>query len=652
MTLAGHSTIATLWDARTGAKRRDLQSTRVGMWLEDLRFSPDGRILVTSELSAPVRLWNTATGQELREIVEPEISGLAMARDGSRAAGGTGRLHGLDFALVDEMLELESKVGAAREALRTSAQDGAALVVVGRWLAMNGRHEWAVELLERARAAGAEVPDLVVGRAWWARGRLDEAAPAFERALRKGEAPEAYLRLCLTAVRRGGGPSEAHAAALAWSPEALWERVKARIEARDGPGVTKELRRGVTLLATLLRADPDNREALAALVSVSRRAASMFAENKQVPVAAAMAEVALKAVEEVARERPADFAVLDAVGGLRMQLGGLRERQEQWREAFEAYRGAEEAYLPRVAAAAQDLEAAAKLASAYEATSSLIRPEQAVERLMKAKVEREKVLAVRSNDLTARSALGGVHRRLVQVRMQQKETEAAKTHARDWRAVAEEGRKLAPKDPDARWGAAQAAMFQSWISVDLQDWPAAHLSYGDALPLLEGLEADGVLKNYGQGPAMLGEARENVVKTAAMHIQSLIQAGKMDEAAAAAARYAETWPNEPDMVSARGMVAAARRDYDLAVRVYDEALKKWPDNTGLLYNAACAASLRSATRKDAERAADVARAVELLGRAVKAGYANADHVEKDGDMDPIRGEEGYKAAIAEMRKRK
>ena len=72
----------------------------------------------------------------------------------------------------------------------------------------------------------------------------------------------------------------------------------------------------------------------------------------------------------------------------------------------------------------------------------------------------------------------------------------------------------------------------------------------------------------------------------------------------------------------------------------------------MIYNLACAYGLRCGASADkAKRDADAAQAIATLKEAVKAGYANVDHMEQDGDLVAIRGEAGYKAIIAELRAR-
>ena len=61
---------------------------------------------------------------------------------------------------------------------------------------------WSADCLERARAAGGDVPALTLARCHWRLGDLRGAAEEFRRAAQRREAPEAYLQDCLAAMER------------------------------------------------------------------------------------------------------------------------------------------------------------------------------------------------------------------------------------------------------------------------------------------------------------------------------------------------------------------------------------------------------------------------------------------------------------------
>jgi tetratricopeptide (TPR) repeat protein len=79
-------------------------------------------------------------------------------------------------------------------------------------------------------------------------------------------------------------------------------------------------------------------------------------------------------------------------------------------------------------------------------------------------------------------------------------------------------------------------------------------------------------------------------------------------------------------------------------------LSKKPNwNAGQWYNFACVYAVASA--KFADKKQEYAgRAMELLQRAVKAGYRDAAHVKQDSDLDSLRGRDDFKQLLAELAK--
>jgi HEAT repeat protein len=96
-----------------------------------------------------------------------------------------------------------------------------------------------------------------------------------------------------------------------------------------------------------------------------------------------------------------------------------------------------------------------------------------------------------------------------------------------------------------------------------------------------------------------------------------------------------------------GLLYHRLKRYDDAIGVYlerlrviedekiDKARDEWFFTT--LYNLACEYSLTG----------DRARALEWLGKAVRAGYQDREWMKKDKDLDPIRGEEAYQKLMAD-----
>jgi RNA polymerase sigma factor (sigma-70 family) len=79
---AANSSPVRLWEAATGKEVRSLPGNRFGS--DVLAFSPDGKTLACVEYSGIVRLWETATGKEIRRIDTHNafVSGLTYFHDG------------------------------------------------------------------------------------------------------------------------------------------------------------------------------------------------------------------------------------------------------------------------------------------------------------------------------------------------------------------------------------------------------------------------------------------------------------------------------------------------------------------------------------------------------------------------------------------
>src|SRR6185437_9631801 len=92
-------------------------------------------------------------------------------------------------------------VEKATHLLATHADSGA-LATLGKWYAFRAANDWAVETLEKARAAGAEVSPLMLARCHWALHRHSDALREFKEALSRSEAPVQDLQICIAAVSR------------------------------------------------------------------------------------------------------------------------------------------------------------------------------------------------------------------------------------------------------------------------------------------------------------------------------------------------------------------------------------------------------------------------------------------------------------------
>jgi hypothetical protein len=72
---------------------------------------------------------------------------------------------------------------------------------LGKWYALRGVDDWAVTLLEQARAGGTDISPLLLARCYWRLGRSSDAVREFSAAIGRNEAPAQYLELCLAALK-------------------------------------------------------------------------------------------------------------------------------------------------------------------------------------------------------------------------------------------------------------------------------------------------------------------------------------------------------------------------------------------------------------------------------------------------------------------
>jgi WD40 repeat protein/class 3 adenylate cyclase len=86
--------------------------------IEDMTYSPDGKLIATASLDETARLWDATTGQELLRLVHPAgVGHVVFTPDGSRLATGAG--DGLvrlwDVASGNELLTIPAAPKASRE---------------------------------------------------------------------------------------------------------------------------------------------------------------------------------------------------------------------------------------------------------------------------------------------------------------------------------------------------------------------------------------------------------------------------------------------------------------------------------------------------------------------------------------------------------
>jgi len=91
--------------------------------------------------------------------------------------------------------------------------------------------------------------------------------------------------------------------------------------------------------------------------------------------------------------------------------------------------------------------------------------------------------------------------------------------------------------------------------------------------------------------------------------------------------------------SRRGREYMSKKEYQKAALFYEIAVKANRKNIFALYNLACVYSLQKQTEK----------ALKSLELAIKTGYRDRAHMEKDPDLDNIRGEKAFKELLEGVR---
>lgn len=91
----------------------------------------------------------------------------------------------------------------------------------------------------------------------------------------------------------------------------------------------------------------------------------------------------------------------------------------------------------------------------------------------------------------------------------------------------------------------------------------------------------------------------------------------------------------PDGVLAKASEAYRKKEYERSAQLYAEAIRLGAREANDFYNAACSAAL--AGRKD--------EAFVYLARALDAGYANAEHLQKDSDLTGLRADPRWRPLV-------
>lgn len=92
----------------------------------------------------------------------------------------------------------------------------------------------------------------------------------------------------------------------------------------------------------------------------------------------------------------------------------------------------------------------------------------------------------------------------------------------------------------------------------------------------------------------------------------------------------------------QSMMLIQTKKYDLAASNLAIDAELMPDNWRLLYNLACAYSLKGEKR----------RAIETLSKAVQKGFANVAELERNNQLDAIREEAGFKKIVEGLKQKR
>jgi hypothetical protein len=172
-----------------------------GTPIQWVALDPNGRWAAGTGESRSAWLWEVPSGREIRTMqVDFHSNWLRPSADGSKLLIFGYFPQVCDFARPVEGRALQPKVESARAALDRNPNDVAAIQTLGQWYALRRADDWAVTLLEKARAGGAKISSLELARCYWRLDKHPDARREFERALKEQEAPAEYLKLCISAV--------------------------------------------------------------------------------------------------------------------------------------------------------------------------------------------------------------------------------------------------------------------------------------------------------------------------------------------------------------------------------------------------------------------------------------------------------------------
>ncbi len=157
--------------------------------------------------------------------------------------------------------------------------------------------------------------------------------------------------------------------------------------------------------------------------------------------------------------------------------------------------------------------------------------------------------------------------------------------------------------------------------------------------------AEGKMAEAAELMARAHAARPDEYQATSLSTMMLRIQGRDDEALAAArevvrltTRHLELNPHEVRALYLRGQAFVELGERDRAREAAEAVEALEPDDSGVLYNVACLYA----------RLDEVEPALRALEKAVGAGALHRDWIEKDPDMDPLRGHPRFAALMARM----
>jgi len=128
---AGHDNAIKIWEVATGLELRTLKGP--SQWFESLAFSPDGHTLAAGSYEHTIKLWDVTTGRELRTLRghADSVDSLAFSPDGHTMASGS-----RDSTI--SIWDVESGVALFSWAAHESGSANVAFSPDGRTLASGG----------------------------------------------------------------------------------------------------------------------------------------------------------------------------------------------------------------------------------------------------------------------------------------------------------------------------------------------------------------------------------------------------------------------------------------------------------------------------------------------------------------------------------